>query len=61
MCRNADGFIIASSENNASVTAPLKNALDWGSREYGGKDSNVFDSKWCFVMGTGGMYGSLRS
>ena len=61
LCREADGFVISSSENNASITAPLKNAIDWGSREYGGFDTNVFKNKCCFVIGTGGGFGSLRS
>lgn len=60
MCKNADGFVVSCAENNFSVTAALKNALDWGSRVYGSDDGNVFDKKWCFVMGAAGGFGSLR-
>ena len=61
MCKGADGFVFSSSENNASITAPMKNALDWGSRSYGNDDPNVFNNKCSFVMGAAGGYGSLRS
>ena len=61
MCRGADGFVFSSTENNFSFSAPLKNALDWGSRFYGGNETNVFNKKWCFIMGAGGGSGSLRS
>lgn len=33
LLRDCDGFLIASPEYNSSITAPLKNAIDWASRE----------------------------
>lgn len=32
LLRDSDGFLIASPEYNSSITAPLKNAIDWASR-----------------------------
>src|SRR6478735_6102428 len=32
LLRESDGFLIASPEYNSSVTAALKNAIDWASR-----------------------------
>ncbi|MGB8170194.1 MAG: NAD(P)H-dependent oxidoreductase [Chthoniobacteraceae bacterium] len=32
LLRASDGFLIASPEYNSSITAPLKNAIDWASR-----------------------------
>jgi NAD(P)H-dependent FMN reductase len=33
LLRESDGFLIASPEYNSSITAALKNAIDWASRE----------------------------
>lgn len=53
--KSTDGFIFAACEYNGSISAPLKNALDWGSR--GG---NVFDDKPCAIVGAGGYAGTTR-
>jgi chromate reductase len=49
-------LIIASPEHNASISAALKNALDWGS-----KPTNVFSGKTAAIMGvSGGPFGTVR-
>ncbi len=61
--READGFLIACPEYNASVSAPLKNALDWASRPADGEPPRVaFAGKAAAVMaatpsGLGGVRG----
>lgn len=52
----ADGFLFATTEYNASISAALKNAIDWGSR--GG---NLFNAKPCAIMGAGGYAGTTKA
>ena len=54
--KSVDGFIFATCEYNGSISAPLKNALDWGSRE-----GNVFDGKPVSIIGAGGYAGTTRA
>ena len=50
-CSEADGFLFSLCEYNHSLSAPFKNALDWGSR---GPLGNCFDDKVAGVMSAGG-------
>lgn len=53
---SADVFLIASPENNYSITAALKNAFDWGSRQ-----GNVFAGKVAAIMSASpGKFGGVR-
>lgn len=52
----ADSFLFASPEYNYSVTAPLKNALDWGSRP-----PNVWGDKAAAIVSSSGGSGGVRS
>jgi NAD(P)H-dependent FMN reductase len=52
----ADGFIFATCEYNGSISAAMKNTLDWGSRSPHG---NCFDSKPAAIIGAGGYAGKL--
>ncbi|XP_065865483.1 NADPH:quinone oxidoreductase-like [Euphorbia lathyris] len=54
--READSFIFASPEYNYSVTAPLKNAIDWASRP-----PNCWGDKAAAIISTGGGFGGGRS
>ncbi|KAI3758720.1 hypothetical protein L6452_06291 [Arctium lappa] len=52
----SDCFLFASPEYNYSVTAPLKNALDWASRP-----PNVWANKPAAIVSSGGGFGGGRS
>ncbi|XP_054815323.1 NADPH:quinone oxidoreductase-like [Prosopis cineraria] len=51
----ADSILFASPEYNFSVTAPLKNAMDWGSRP-----PNVWGGKAAGIVSAGGLLGGAR-
>lgn len=54
----ADAIIVASPEYNYSIAAPLKNAIDWGSRPYG---QNSWKGKVVGLMGgSPGGFGTVR-
>lgn len=52
----ADAVLFACPEYNFSMAAPLKNAIDWGSRA-----PNVWEDKPAAVMGAGGWQGTSRA
>ncbi|CAH1440381.1 unnamed protein product [Lactuca virosa] len=52
----SDCFLFASPEYNYSVTAPLKNAIDWASRP-----PNVWADKAAAIVSAGGGFGGGRS
>lgn len=52
----ADGFLFATCEYNGGLSAPMKNTLDWGSR-----DGNYFDNKPSAIIGAGGYAGTTRA
>jgi len=54
----ADALLIATPEYNFSLTAALKNAIDWASR--GGSESPL-NGKPAAILGSGGRFGTLRS
>ncbi|KAL6981183.1 hypothetical protein U1Q18_022812 [Sarracenia purpurea var. burkii] len=54
--READSVLFASPEYNYSVTAPLKNAIDWASRP-----PNVWADKTAAIVSAGGSFGGGRS
>ncbi|MGW2639103.1 NAD(P)H-dependent oxidoreductase [Streptomyces sp. NPDC001348] len=55
--RGADAFLLFSPEYNGTITAVLKNAIDWLSRPYG---AGAFGGKPVAVIGTAlGQYGGV--
>lgn len=54
--READSVLFASPEYNYSITAPLKNAVDWASRP-----PNVWADKCAAIVSAGGGFGGGRS
>ncbi|KAK4276334.1 hypothetical protein QN277_019295 [Acacia crassicarpa] len=52
----ADCFLFASPEYNFSVSAPMKNALDWASRP-----PNMWGGKAAAIVSAGGLLGGGRS
>lgn len=63
LLRESDGVVMASPEHNGAVTAILKNALDWTSRNEAGQPSNdAFKGKPCALMSASpGPAGGARS
>lgn len=54
---SAEALLFATPEYNASIPAPLKNAIDWGSRP-----GNVFAGKPAGIIGVaGGVLGTARA
>ena len=62
LMKSHDGFLIASPEYNSSISAALKNAIDWASRERPNeKPLECFDGKVAALMSTSpGALGGLR-
>jgi NAD(P)H-dependent FMN reductase len=54
--KQADCYLFASPEYNYSVTAPLKNAIDWASRP-----PNVWADKAAAIVSAGGGFGGGRA
>lgn len=59
----ADGFLIASPEYNGSITAALKNAIDWASRPTDKfPRSEIFQKKFAAIMtASPGSFGGVRT
>ena len=55
----ADALLIATPEYNYSITAVLKNAIDWASRAV--PDASPLDDKPIAIMGAGGGGGTARA
>jgi len=62
LLKDHQGLLIASPEYNSSISAVLKNAIDWASRaEPGEKPLQCFDGKVCGLMAASpGSLGGLR-
>jgi chromate reductase len=54
----ADAFLFATCEYNGSISAPLKNAIDWGSIC---KKGNLWNDKPVAIIGAGGYAGTTRA
>lgn len=63
LLRNHHGFLIASPEHNGTISALLKNAIDWGSRPVTGHAIiSGFRNKVAGIMGASiSPFGTLRS
>ncbi|MEX1013178.1 MAG: NAD(P)H-dependent oxidoreductase [Waddliaceae bacterium] len=64
MMVESDGFLIASPEYNSSITAALKNSMDWVSRPEDSKEPNLiaFKGKLAALMSASpGYFGGYRS
>jgi chromate reductase, NAD(P)H dehydrogenase (quinone) len=57
--RAADALLIATPEYNYSISAVLKNAVDWASRAI--PDPSPLDDKPVAIMGAGGGGGTIRA
>ncbi len=57
--RVADALLIATPEYNYSITAVLKNAIDWAPRPK--PDASPMNDKPAAIMGAGGMLGTSRA
>ena len=62
LLRSHDGLLISSPENNSSISALLKNVIDWGSRPVDGEPGlAVFNDKVAAIMAASpGALGGLR-
>ena len=54
----ADAYLFATCEYNASISAALKNGIDWGTRATQG---NLFNEKPGAMIGAGGYAGTTRA
>src|SRR3984885_13359691 len=64
LLRASDGFLIASPEYNGSITAALKNAIDWASRAESDDEPPVVafrDKAAALMSASPGALGGLRS
>ncbi|MBL4721145.1 MAG: NAD(P)H-dependent oxidoreductase [Alphaproteobacteria bacterium] len=55
-----NGLLIAAPEYNSSITAALKNLIDWVSRKNGAPDMSGYQGKTAGLIAAGGGMGGLR-
>lgn len=55
-----NGLLIAAPEYNGSITAALKNAIDWVSRQDGSADLSCYAGKTAGLIAVGGGMGGMR-